>query len=311
MCYRTVDDVNDAASCREYTLPRAHRDSVVKLWMQKTQGSDQFLMPRLSVIKTNMESKNRFPLHLETTPMSGWSHAEARTATWMTYDTRIQNRLPKDLQKPDTERSKKFVQSDRLLNRDLNAVHLMTTFPFLKENGKTSITSSSTTPTPLTGIRLNPCVTPLWSGPSGHLADPTPNTGYEPNICIDVSSEHTSIHLPSRESSFNLENDATIVASEDFHLPRHSGASSSSRHTAASTVPTLLKLGSVGTSSRKLVADYDSVASQTSSRKLAADVDHETIVPSVLESVSRKKRPRLTRCANTERQTKSPPSSER
>ena len=37
-------------------------------------------------------------------------------------------------------------------------------------------TSSTTTPTPLTGIRLNPCVTPLWGGPSGHLADPTPNT---------------------------------------------------------------------------------------------------------------------------------------
>ena len=30
--------------------------------------------------------------------------------------------------------------------------------------------------TPLTGIRLNPCATPLWGGPSGHLADPTPNT---------------------------------------------------------------------------------------------------------------------------------------
>ena len=36
-------------------------------------------------------------------------------------------------------------------------------------------TSSTTTPT-LTGIRLNPCATPLWSGPSGHLADPIPNT---------------------------------------------------------------------------------------------------------------------------------------
>ena len=35
---------------------------------------------------------------------------------------------------------------------------------------------STATPTPLTGIRLNPCATPLWGGPSGHLADATPNT---------------------------------------------------------------------------------------------------------------------------------------
>ena len=60
------------------------------------------------------------------------------------------------------------------------------------------------------------------------------------------------------------------------------------------------------TSSRKLVADYDSVASQTSSRKLAADVDRGTIVPSVFDSVSWRKRSRLKRCANTERQTRSP-----
>ena len=117
--------------------------------------------------------------------------------------------------------------------------------------------SSLTPPTPLTGIRLNPCATPLWSGPSGHEADPTPNKGYEPKFCIDVSSKQTPINLPSRKSSFNLENDETIAASEDFDLPKHSRASSS-RHSVASTVPTLLKLGS--SSTRKLVADYDSVA---------------------------------------------------
>ena len=40
MYYRTSEDDNDGfgnptASCREYTLLRAHRDSVVKLWIQK------------------------------------------------------------------------------------------------------------------------------------------------------------------------------------------------------------------------------------------------------------------------------------
>ena len=40
MYYRTGEDVNDGfgnliASCREYTLSRTHRDSEVKLWLQK------------------------------------------------------------------------------------------------------------------------------------------------------------------------------------------------------------------------------------------------------------------------------------
>ena len=62
---------------------------------------------------------------------------------------------------------------------------------------------------------------------------------------------------------FQQEYDATITASEDLNSPRYSGASRSSQHTAASTVPTLLKLGSLGTSLRKLSADYDSVARRT------------------------------------------------
>ena len=134
-------------------------------------------------------------------------------------------------------------------------------------------TSSTTTPTPMTGIRLNPCATPFWGGPPGYEADPPPNTGYEPKFCIDVSSEHTPINLLTRKSSFQLESDATIPSSKNLNLPRHAGASSSSWQTAAST---LLKLGSAG----------------TRSWKLAADVDHETIVPSVFESVSREKRDR-------------------
>ena len=63
-----------------------------------------------------------------------------------------------------------------------------------------------------------------------------------------------------------------FVRCQDHKVPT---VSSSSRHTAAS---------------RKLAADYDSVASQTSSRKL--DVDHETIVPNVFEFVSWRQRDR-------------------
>ena len=37
--------------------------------------------------------------------------------------------------------------------------------------------------------------------------------------CVDVSSEHTPINLPTRNMSFPQEYDATITASEDLNLP--------------------------------------------------------------------------------------------
>ena len=152
--------------------------------------------------------------------------------------------------------------------------------------------SPAASPTPLTGIRLNPCATPLWGGPSGHLADPIPNTGYEPKFCIDVSCEHTPINLPTINMSFQQEYDATITASEDPNLPQHSGASSSSQHTAASRVPTLLKLGSSGTSLTNVLADFDSVACRTGIKETCADMDRETVVSSLFGSISKGTRDR-------------------
>ena len=93
-----------------------------------------------------------------------------------------------------------------------------------------------------------------------------------PRFCIEVGSERTPSALPSKKNTFNLESDATIASSEDFDFLQHSRASSS-QHSVASTVPTLLKFGS------------------SSTRKLAADADHEPVV-SVEESVSRGKRDR-------------------
>ena len=74
------------------------------------------------------------------------------------------------------------------------------------------------------------------------------------------------------------EYDATIAASEDLTLPRQSVASSSSQHLAASIVPTLSRLGSVGTCFRKLVAHYGAVVSRTCTKETYADMDRETIV---------------------------------
>ena len=105
----------------------------------------------------------------------------------------------------------------------------------------------SCTPSPetLTGIKSNSCALRQGDGQFGPLATRRPATGYEPNFCIDVSSEHTPINFPSRKDSFTLENDLTntVAASEDFdgHLPQRFVASSS-QHSAASTIPTLLNL---------------------------------------------------------------------
>ena len=142
-----------------------------------------------------------------------------------------------------------------------------------------SRTASLTPPTAsLTGIRLNPCVTALGDGPSGHLAGSIPNKGYEPKFCIDVSSEHTPINSPNRNMSSSR--------STTRNLLQHSVASRSSQHTAASTVPTL------GTSLTKVLADCDSVASRASIMETCADMNRETVVSSVLGSVSKGKRDR-------------------
>ena len=60
-------------------------------------------------------------------------------------------------------------------------------------------------------------------------------------------------------------------------LPQHSGASSSSKHAAASRVPTLLKLGSLGTSVTKVSADYDSVASRTGIKEMHQERNPSTV----------------------------------
>ena len=69
--------------------------------------------------------------------MFGWSYPEAQTATWMNYDTRIQNILQEALKKLIVEACKKLMRNNRLFNGDLHVVHLMTTFLCTEGNGKT------------------------------------------------------------------------------------------------------------------------------------------------------------------------------
>ena len=64
-------------------------------------------------------------------------------------------------------------------------------------------------------------------------------------------------------------------------------------HTAAaSSVPTVSKLGSLGKSFTQVLADFHSVDSRTSIRETCADMDREAVVSTLFGSVSKEKRDR-------------------
>ena len=82
-------------------------------------------------------------------------------------------------------------------------------------------------PETLTGIRPTTSATSPWGGHSDPLADTTPNKGYEPNLCIDVSSEHTPINYSLRKNNFYLENTLTTTVAESENsdgFPQRSAA---------------------------------------------------------------------------------------
>ena len=124
------------------------------------------------------------------------------------------------------------------------------------------------------------------------MASQMPNTGYEPKFCINVSSKHTPINFPTRNVGLQIEYDAAAAASEDLNLPQHFGASSSSQHTTAIRVHPLLKQGSLGTGLTEVGAESDSLPCRTSIKETCVDIDRETVVSSLLGSLSKAKRDR-------------------
>ena len=62
----------------------------------------------------------------------------------------------------------------------------------------TSLPSLSPNTLHMTGNRSPTNATPRLGGQSGHLAETTQSTVYEPKTCIDVSSEYTLINFPIR-----------------------------------------------------------------------------------------------------------------
>ena len=94
-----------------------------------------------------------------------------------------------------------------------------------------SPSQTTATTQPLTGIRSTSCATSLERSRSGYLAESLPHTGYEPNTCTDVSSEHTPINRISMRNSFNIENNdltTTVAASENCDSFHQQAASSGS-----------------------------------------------------------------------------------
>ena len=64
---------------------------------------------------------------------------------------------------------------------------------------------TSATSTSFCSSGNNPCASARWSGMSDRMANPTQNTGFEPNCNSYQNEEHTPINLPD---SFQCRDDA-------------------------------------------------------------------------------------------------------
>ena len=116
------------------------------------------------------------------------------------------------------------------------------TSPILTNQLTIQTFSSASTTSMGRSFRENPCEPARCSGMSGRMANPAPNTGYEPtpsNFFSYMDTEHTPIHLPDSHHDFQCQDDAAVISTTDPEgLPR-SGASSSSKQTAAGRVPSM------------------------------------------------------------------------
>ena len=118
------------------------------------------------------------------------------------------------------------------------------------------------------GIRRPSCATPPGRLLFGQLAESTPLTGFEPETCIDVSSEHTPINYSSRRNSFNIKNNdltTTVEALREISdgFPQQATARGSPQQAPTSVVNPWLS-ADMWSSTRKLVRSNASNASVAS-----------------------------------------------
>ena len=84
--------------------------------------------------------------------------------------------------------------------------------------------------------RNSPSSSARWSG-SGRMANPSPNTGYEPklsNFYTYLDTVHTPIYFTHSHHDFQNQDDATVISTIDPEGLPHSGASRSSKTAASS-----------------------------------------------------------------------------
>ena len=108
----------------------------------------------------------------------------------------------------------------------------------------------------------------------------------EHNFYSHMNEEHTPINPFDHDRSFYCRDDATMISTKEGPegFP-HSGASSSSKQTAASRVPTLL--GSLGASLWKQWRDHESVDRRTGMQETGTNVDRKSVVATFFSSHSK------------------------
>ena len=109
------------------------------------------------------------------------------------FSLRTPHEITRLAQGPDDSLSRKVISS-----LVISLLKVLST-PFLL-----IFSSPTTTQTPLTGIRLNPCPTLLWGGPSGHLASPTSNTEDEEEVTGLLFFCWLALKRQKRESDENV-----------------------------------------------------------------------------------------------------------
>ena len=146
--------------------------------------------------------------------------------------------------------------------------------------------------------RKSPSESARWSGP-GRMADPDPNTGYDPklsNFFSYMDPEHTPINIPDIHQNFLCPDEATVIHTSPECLP-NSGVSSSSKQTAASRVPSMFGPCSLW----KQGACH--VSGRTGLQETRAELDRESVAATIFSSQSKRKRDRDTNVAHSLKDT--------
>ena len=125
------------------------------------------------------------------------------------------------------------------MSQDVSRVNVVIERPLSSSPARSSSWPSASTTSMERSCGENLCASARWSGTSGRMANPT--VGFEsnfPNFYSYLNREHTTIDIPDSHD-VQCHDDATVISTIDPEgLPR-SGASCSSKQTAARRVPSM------------------------------------------------------------------------